>query len=136
MTPPRPQGEAWLFDDFAEGTEFTDIALPLDDRLVGLWEQIYGPPKEAGVIPSGLLVATMMKAYLSVFQPRPPGNIHAGQKLAFRGRKVMVGSCLTATVACRRKQLRKERRWVDFAVTLHDGGDTVLVGEISSIWAR
>lgn len=125
----------WRFDDFVEGAE-RHVDVSPDPSQIEDWQQIFGSGARRGVMPSGLLVAAMMKANIHAFQPRPAGNIHVGQKLEFSGARVAIGDRLIATVACRRKELRKDRHWLTFEVALRADQRLVLRGEIQIIWAE
>jgi acyl dehydratase len=125
----------WTFDDFRPGSVLGRLSIVLDAQRIANWTGIYGSPATPERLPSGMLVAAMMEAYLRAIQPRPPGNIHASQRLKFTG-AVNPGDELRAEVACVAKELRRERRWVTFGVTLHSGSQDVLSGEISAIWAK
>jgi acyl dehydratase len=131
----RSATDPWVFDDFRPGTELGRVSLVLDDKRAANWAAIYGAAPAPGRVPAGMLVAAMMEAYLKAFQPRPPGNIHASQKLVF-GAGAKLGDRLDAIVTCLDKVLRKERRWVTFGVTLTSGPDDILRGEIRAVWAR
>lgn len=130
-----PSRPVWVFDDFRPGSALGHLAIPLDAMRLAHWAAIYGEPAVAGRVPSGMLVAAMMEAYLTAIQPRPPGNIHASQKLTF-GAPAAPGDRLDAEVTCLWKEVRRERRWVAFGVTLRSGDRDVLSGEIRTIWAR
>jgi acyl dehydratase len=134
MTSTSP-ADVWTFDDFEPGAELGRVSVALDDARIANWSAIYGTPVAPDRVPAGMLVAAMMEAYLKAFQPRPPGNIHAGQTLAF-GASARPGDRLEAQVTCRDKLFRKERRWVTFGVTLRNGAQDVLSGEIRTIWAK
>jgi acyl dehydratase len=125
----------WTFDDFRPASVLGRLSIVLDAPRIANWAAIYGSPASPERLPSGMLVAAMMEAYLRAIQPRPPGNIHASQKLTFTG-TAKAGDELRAEVACVAKELRKERRWVTFGVTLHSGANDVLSGEIRTIWAK
>lgn len=130
-----PSADVWTFDDFQPGAELGRVSVALDGARIANWSAIYGAVDAPDRVPSGMLVAAMMEAYLKAFQPRPPGNIHAGQTLAFVG-SAKPGDQLEAKVTCLDKVLRKERRWVTFGVTLRNGSQDVLSGEIRTVWAR
>jgi acyl dehydratase len=132
----NPSGDVWTFDDFEPGSELGRLSLCLDESRLHNWSSIYGSPQSSENVPSGMLVAAMMEAYLKAFQPRPPGNIHVNQKLTFSGRPVKVGTQVDIVVSCLSKELRKERRWVNFGVAMRDGQEDVLRGESLIIWAR
>jgi acyl dehydratase len=125
----------WVFDDFSPGQPLGNFAITLDDAHLNNWTAIYGERKSSESVPAGMLVAAMMEAYLNAIQPRPPGNIHASQKLVF-GRSAKAGDKVEAQVSCRSKERRRERGWVTFGVVLSVEGQDVLNGEIRTIWAR
>jgi acyl dehydratase len=77
-----------------------------------------------------------MEAYLKVIPKRPPGNVHAGQKLAFAGKPVAVGARLRFDFSCVGREIRKERRWVSLGVQCTSAGQPVLEGQITTIWAK
>ncbi|QRG09075.1 hypothetical protein EZH22_12845 [Xanthobacter dioxanivorans] len=125
----------WVFDDFRPGEPLGRHAIALDEARLATWRAIYGASAEEGHVPSGMLVAAMMEAYLMAIRPRPPGNVHAAQTLAF-GAPAKAGDRLDAEVSCLWKEMRRTRCWVGFGVVLRDGGRCVLTGEISAIWSR
>jgi len=131
----RGHKSLWVFDSFEAGQPLGHLSITLDRARLDNWQAIYGPPHRPDRAPSGLLVTAMMEAYLGAIQPRPPGNVHASQKLKF-GKPVGVGARLDAEVRCLWKERRKERGWVGFGVTLRCDGQEALNGEISSIWAK
>lgn len=136
MSAADTQGVVWTFDDFEPGAALGTVEVAVDARRQELWTQIYGTGGSGqGEVPPGLLVAAMMEAYLKVIERRPPGNVHAGQTLAFTGHRVAPGARLSFAFSCKDKVLKRERRWVTFAVRAHDGEHLALSGEISSIWA-
>jgi acyl dehydratase len=130
-----PLADVWVFDDFQPGSALSRVSIALDAERLDNWTAIYGRSRMSDRVPSGMLVAAMMEAYLKAVQPRPPGNIHMSQKLIFKS-GANAGDQLDAEVSCIGKELRKERRWVTFGVTLRNGPRDVLRGEIRTIWAR
>lgn len=126
---------AWVFADFVPGRQLGMIPVTVDTSRLSLWQQIYGPMAPGSGVSASVLVAVMMEAYLKLIQPRPPGNIHAGQKLFFTGAQVGVGAELRVSIDCLAKILRKERRWVTFGAAIHEGELLLMRGEISTIWA-
>jgi len=131
----------WIFDDFEVGTDLASLTVVLDEGRIANWNRIYGEaggriePSDEAVL-RGLIVAAMMEGYIGAVQPRPPGNIHAGQRLAFSGAPVRPGARLVLAYSCRAKEIRRERRWLTFGVRILDGERLVAEGEISSIWAQ
>lgn len=132
MTEQKP---IWVFDNFEVGQLLGQLSITLDQERLDNWLAIYGAPHRPDRAPSGLLVTAMMEAYLGAIKPRPPGNVHASQKLKF-SKPVVVGARLDAEVRCLWKEKRKERGWVGFDVILRCDGQEVLSGEITSIWAK
>jgi len=128
-----PLADVWVFDDFHPGAELGHVSIVLNAERISNWSAIYGGTSDH--VPPGLLVAVMMEAYLKAIQPRPPGNIHASQKLIF-GEAAKPGDQLDATLTCIDKTMRNERRWVTFGVTLRNRSRDVLRGEIRTIWAK
>lgn len=132
--------EAWAYADFQPGHTFGEMSIVLDADRLAQWDAIYGGGGNlndpARPVPRGLLVTCMMEAYLELIQPRPPGNIHAGQSLVFGTGHIQLGDTVTVTASCLDKTLRKGRGWVIFEVTVTRGDQTLLRGEIRSIWAR
>lgn len=130
----------WTHADFQPGAALGAIAVALDARRLALWNSIYGEIGGAagpdGPVPHGLIVAAMMEGYIGAIQPRPPGNIHAGQRLAFTGHAVRPEARLAIAFTCKGKEIRRGRRWLALGVTIHDGDALVADGEIVSIWAR
>lgn len=133
---PALKDTPWTFADFPVGEPMAEVAIELSEARAATWASLYGgAPKLAGEpAPRGLAVAAMMEAYIRAIQPRPPGNVHAGQTLTFFG-KPKVGATLTARFTVVAKELKKERRWLTLGVEMFDGGEKVLSGEILSIWA-
>lgn len=135
MSGPQTHLPVWVYDDFNPGQPLGNCAITLDDARLDNWTAIYGERPASENVPAGVLVAAMMEAYLNSIQPRPPGNIHASQKLVF-GRSAKAGDKLEAEVSCLSKERRKERGWVTFGVVLSVEGQDVLNGEIRTIWAK
>ncbi|MWB78751.1 hypothetical protein GLS40_11990 [Pseudooceanicola sp. 216_PA32_1] len=127
--------EIWTFARFAPGQDFGTVTVPLDGTRLDGWQAIYGPVA-GDIAPDGLIVAGMMEAYIRAIQPRPKGNVHAAQKLAFAPDAVArKGDTVSYRVAVAAKEERKGRNWVTFAVRAELDGAELLSGEIVSIWA-
>lgn len=126
----------WTHADFAPGETLGEVAVTLDDARLDQWASIYGTrPAPGAPVPRGLLVAAMMEGYTKAIQPRPPGNVHAGQTLLFAGPVPAPGATLSLRLSCRDKEVRKGRNWVTFAAELSGPDGPVMTGEIRSIWA-
>ena len=77
----------------------------------------------------------MMRGFLTVVAPRPPGNVHARQqlKLAALPRE---GEVIRTTITCVNKELRRERRYVELqALGTGDGGRPIYDGRLTLIRA-
>lgn len=133
MKPPVRE-EAWTYNDFQPGYEFGATHFRIAAERIRSWAEIYGGEDQPHV-PPGLLIVEMMKAYLDLVHPRPPGNIHAAQRLHCIDMAVPADAVFTASVCCHEKAQRKGRGWVTFDVTLRTGKRDVLRGEIVTIWA-
>ena len=127
--------ETWDFDRLEPGTDFGTMSLPIGSEDAALWSGVFGGPM-TDPVPASLLLALLMRAYLRLLHPRPAGNIHASQDLHFTGIQVRSGDVLEAGLKVQDRFLKKERRWVVFRVGLSLNGETVLTGDITSIWAR
>lgn len=134
--------DVWTFADFRAGHSFGEMSLVLDESRLDQWRSIYGDGgaenADAGsrAVPRGLLVTCMMEAYLGLIGPRPPGNIHASQKIAFGPCRPRLGDTLSVRASCLDKIERKGRGWVTFEVAIDKDGDNLLRGEIRTIWAK
>jgi hypothetical protein len=77
-----------------------------------------------------------MEGYMAAIQPRPPGNIHAGQKLDFSGQSLSEGETVTVAISCNAKEIKRERRFVRFGASMKNArGEEILSGEMNVIWA-
>ncbi|RXV59155.1 hypothetical protein C6W92_15685 [Roseovarius sp. A46] len=136
----KPATDVWTFADFHPGHSFGEMSITLDPDRLAKWDAIYGGGSKSDdtsrPLPRGLLVTCMMEAYLGLIQPRPPGNIHAGQSLNFGTGHVRLGDTVTLKATCRDKTERKGRGWVTFALTVTRGAETLLSGDVRSIWAK
>ena len=82
-----------------------------------------------------MAVVAMMRAYLHVVAPRPPGNVHARQQLQMHALP-RLGESMRIAVTCAGKELRRERRYVDLRVrATGEGGRALFEGLLSLIWA-
>jgi hypothetical protein len=135
-----------LFEDFKPGSTMGETSLVYGADLANQWERIFGAAPDtadqvadraADQAAKGASIATvmMMRAYMSVVSPRPPGNVHARQHLVLddvpvQGEKVLV------EISCVGKELRRGRRYVDLQVTgTGEGGRPLYRGLMNLIWA-
>jgi len=139
MSDAAADDKVWLFEDFEEGAAVGSVEVTVSQDNLNLWRSIYGMPGEDSApehLPQSLLTAAMMEAYLRVIPRRPPGNVHAAQKLVFSGTRVPPGAHLVFDFSCISKELKRERRWVTLAMRCSDGRQPVMEGEISTVWAK
>lgn len=126
--------EMWTFDRLSPGAGFGPVAVPLDSERVQGWEGVYGPIT-GDVVPDGLIVAGMMEAYIRAIQPRPKGNVHAGQTLTFTGAQARLGDTVSYSVTVLSKEQKKSRNWIVFAIEASTDGKPLMRGEVTAIWA-
>lgn len=130
--------EVMTFDRFEAGQPLGAFELTVDDTMLALWEKLYGNrPGDADRLPAAFAPLILMRALLSVVAPRPPGNLHVGQTCDIRAMP-RAHQPFVAAVECRAKTLRKERRVVDFLVSVRstDDGTPLLSGTSTIFWAR
>jgi len=127
-----------LFDDFQPGVLMGERVEVYDARQAQRWQAIFGDQPEDGADGAAqnvsMAVVNMMRAYLHVVIPRPPGNVHARQQLRVRN-VPQCGEAIRVTVFCAHKEIRRERRYVDLKVHGTGGdGRALFDGVISLIW--
>jgi len=79
----------------------------------------------------------LMRAFLTIVSPRPPGNLHVGQTYSV-SRLPPADRPMLASAVCSAKEIRKGRMIAQFGVTLSDmPGIVPMVSGISTIfWAQ
>lgn len=128
--------DVWTYDRFKDNTTIGECTVLPDVHQLALWQKIGGRVHDAIDLPGGLLLALAMRGYLSVVEPRPPGNVHASSVLRWGVTPVHVGDPLLVRVACLSKHIANDRRWVRLLVTLVNGdGAFVLSNELKMVWA-
>jgi len=128
--------ELYTYDRFAPGTMLGEWEGAIDAALQAKWDRLFGTrTTDASARTIGLTVACMMRAYLGIVSPRPPGNIHARQTLSIQGLP-QDGEIVRTQVWCRDKELRKDRRYIYLeAIGTGNGGRPLYSGQMSLIWA-
>ncbi|WP_144109673.1 hypothetical protein [Paraburkholderia sp. BCC1886] len=136
--------DVWTYERFEENVAIGECEVCLDERQLALWRSVNArvgqSPKCGDAIedaaPGGLLVALAMRGYLSIVQPRPPGNVHASSVLRWGTVAACVGEPLRVSVSCVGKSIARERRWVSLLVRLVNRNDAlVLSSELKMVWA-
>jgi hypothetical protein len=128
-----------LYADFVPGALMGEHVEVYDAQQTQRWQAIFGDHPDSGAngAPEGasMAVVHMMRAYLHVVAPRPPGNVHARQQLRLQGIPAQ-GESMRVAVTCASKEIRRERRYVDLQVSgTGQGGRALFDGRISLIWA-
>lgn len=131
--------ETFTFERFEPGAVLGEATVTFDAALAQGWQRIFGAGAEDGANGAaegaGVAVVMMMRAYLGVVTPRPPGNVHSRQRLSMRGvpRK---GEAIRTVMRCESKELKRERRYVELrAIGTGDGGRLIYDGRLTLIWA-
>jgi len=125
----------WTYDRFEPGALIGETGIRLDADILSNWAHLF-PGTPQGKVSPDLLTAMMMRGYMAVISPRPPGNVHAGQRLCWTGHLPAQDSLLQARYRCLDKEIRKERRRVTIGAQLVDeDGLVVLEGELLMMWA-
>jgi len=127
------KGDLWTYERFQPGHVFGVIPIQTDAGKRADWGRVFGPTSDR--LPRGMLVTAMMEAYIRAIQPRPDGNVHASQELAFTEAQANWGDTVLVTVSLVAKEERKGRYWVRFGIEAHVGDAQVMTGTIRSIWA-
>lgn len=84
---------------------------------------------------ASMAVVLAMRALLTVVSPRPPGNIHARQKFKHHALP-RLNETIHSEVKCTRKEIKRERRYVDFQVIgTGEDGHLIYEAQMSLIWA-
>ena len=120
------------FDDFVPGAILGEAIETFDPALAAGWQRIFGPLPADG---AAIAVVMMMRAYLAVVAPRPPGNIHARQGFVLAAQP-QPGERIRTVVACVGKEMKRGRRHVEFvAVGTGGAGRPIYTGRMNLIWA-
>jgi acyl dehydratase len=124
------------FDDFQPGATMGHATDVVDERILDLWKQLYPwDTVPAGELAPGLATVLLMRAYMRILTPRPPGNIHARQRMELIA-PAKPGEEITTSLQCTGKELKRERRYVEMAARATGiGGRLLFTGRMSLIWA-
>jgi acyl dehydratase len=128
-----------LFEHFEPGSLMGEYSETYSPALAQRWQAIFGDTEAAGAggpaEQAGMAVVMMMRAYLNVVAPRPPGNIHARQKVQLHGLP-RPGETVRAAVRCMSKSMRRERRYIELRVEgSGENGRPLFAGDLTLIWA-
>jgi len=125
-----------LFDGFHPGAAMGEIVQTFEPELAQGWQAIFGTADAGGTAESaGIAVAMMMRGYLEVVQPRPPGNVHVRQRFTLHT-PPRQGEAIRTEVICLSKELKRNRRHVELEVRgSGDHGRPIYAGILNLIWA-
>jgi acyl dehydratase len=125
-----------LFDSFVPGAVMGSSSERVEPALLDKWLELYPwDVPAAGEAPAGVATVLLMRAYMRVVAPRPPGNIHARQRFEYIA-PARLGEEVTTEITCTGKELRKERRFVELATrSAGEGGRELFRGNMTLIWA-
>ena len=126
----------FLFETFEPGKTIGSRTLTLDRELLEQWLALFPEDRDGERMPPGMMAAVYSRAYSSILQPRPPGNVHGQQ--SFMVRKLpKVGDTLVTNLRCESKELKGERRWVRFASeTRCFDGELMFSGLMTTLWVK
>lgn len=125
-----------LFADFVAGRRMGETTETVTQAQLDDWAELY--PWDAprgGIMPRGMATVLMMRAYLEVVSPRPPGNLHVRQQMRLHA-PMRAGDPVTTAITCRTKELKGERRKLEL-LARGEGSDGGLLyeGVITLYWA-
>ena len=140
MTAAAPSTAPVLFEHFEPGRVMGAITQVYDDQQARRWQAIFGQAPAADGSPcaaegASMAVVAIMRGYLQIVTPRPPGNVHARQQLALHATP-RPGEVMKVQVRCQGKEIRRERRYVELqAQATGAGGRPLFDGLMTLIWA-
>lgn len=127
-----------LFEHFEPGSLMGEYSETYTHAQTQRWRAIFGSISASTGGPAeqaSMAVVMMMRAYLNVVAPRPPGNIHAGQKLQLHDLPC-AGETVRMAVRCLAKSMRRERRYIELRVDgSGENGRAIFAGDLTLIWA-
>ena len=125
-----------LWSDFQPGTALGEFTVVFDEDMAAAWRAIFGAASAGGPAEgASIALAAMMRAYATVVVPRPPGNVHARQQFTLDAAPTQ-GEAIRTVVSCAAKELKRERRYVDFHVAATGAqGRALYSGILTIVWA-
>lgn len=137
--PPDAAISPYVFNALQPDQIIGTRTLTLTADLLAQWGSIYpSRVRESSDIRLPLGMASMLSArlFLEIVTPRPPGNIHVGQKLIV-GKLPSIGDRITATVVCVAKEKRRGRDVAQMLTRVSGSQDQHLFETFSTIfWAK
>jgi hypothetical protein len=124
------------YERLVPGETIGSLTLDVTPEDIADYREVVGMPDLELPLSPGLAFALMMRAYMRLMPRRPPGTIHASQKVSL-GVPLAAGDRVTMVLRCVEKERRKARGWVRFETELRNqAGALVLAGEQWTVWAR
>jgi len=126
----------WTFDRFEPGQSFGVVPWTPDRAAFARWNALFRTcPDDQVTLPAGMISMVALRAYMTLLDARPPGNIHAVQTMRI-DLLPAIGTPLETELRCRSRELRNGRRWVTFE-TLTRTRDRVACfeGGMTMLWA-
>lgn len=124
------------FESFHPGALMGTATETVDERMLELWNKLY-PWDEtpSDQLPLAMATVLMMRAYMQVLVPRPPGNVHARQHFELLA-PIDAGERVTTEVRCVGKEVRRGRRHIELATrSTGSNGRVLFNGRMGLIWA-
>ncbi len=124
------------YDDFQAGMVLGEAVEVCNPRMAQDWERIFGSARGDGAAEgASLALVLMMRAYMKVVAPRPPGNIHARQQVALTA-VPQQGEAVRTVLSVADKELRRDRRYLRFAAEgTGAGGRPLYLASMTLVWA-
>lgn len=125
-----------LFDTFEHGQHCGQATLALDKDFTSRLNTLFDTGTQDDRIPMSAVPLLLMRAFTTVVVNRPPGNIHVSQ-ICTLTELPRHDAVLEAEVTCVHKETKKERRILQFNVTLTDSKTSALLmsGVSTIFWA-
>lgn len=123
-----------LFEDFVAGAALGSHVETIDGALLAQWRAAF-PDRTGEPSPGGFAMAFAMRAYLTILPERPPGNIHARQRLSLH-KAARSNESVEAALRCVGCEARQDRRKVTLAVDALADGQPWFEAEMTILWAQ
>ena len=127
-----------LFDDFVPGALMGERDEVYDATQAARWQALFGTQGSQDSVDAeaaSMAVINMMRGYLNLVTPRPPGNMHARQRLQMRNLPEP-GETIRVAVRCIAKEVRRERKYMELQVTGNGTqGRALFDAQLTLIWA-
>lgn len=124
------------FETFQPDSVMGTVRDRIDDEMLRLCRDIYGPDVSSDAPRPELATICSMRAYLKVVVPRPPGNIHTKERIVIEDLP-KPGEEIETSITCVGKEMRGEKRRVVLATrTTGEKGRALFSTEMTMLWAR